>query len=60
MVIDPKKNYIKRVSYPRHLMKGLWKRGVLEEFLDIIKDIDREKAIYWKYKINRYLVYNKK
>lgn len=60
MVIDPKKNYIKRVDYPRHLMKGLWKRGVLEEFLNIIRDMDSEKAMYWKYKINRYLKYNRK
>ncbi|MGL5615431.1 MAG: hypothetical protein ACRDD2_04270 [Sarcina sp.] len=60
MVIDPKKNYIKRVEYPRHLMKGLWKRGVLEEFLDIINDINSEKAMFWKYRINKYLKYNKK
>lgn len=60
MVIDPKKNYIKKVEYPRHLMKGLWKRGVLEDFLDIVKDINSEKSMFWKYKINRYLKYNKK
>lgn len=35
MIIDPKKAYSRKVDYPRHLMKGLCKVGVLDEFLNV-------------------------
>lgn len=54
MVIDPKKAYTRKVDYPRHLMKGLNKIGVLEEFFDGIKKIDQKKAIAWELKFKRY------
>lgn len=38
MVIDPKGSYTRNVSYPRHLMKGLNKLGVLEDFIDFLKE----------------------
>lgn len=47
-VIDPKKCYRRKVSYPRHLMKGLLKYGVLDEFLFFMNNIDREKAELWR------------
>lgn len=36
MVIDPKGSFTRRIPYPRHLMKGLKKLGVLENFLHIV------------------------
>lgn len=57
-VIDPKNNYKKTVKYPRHLMKGLYKRDCLEVFLKYLENRDFEKYTYWKYKIQAYLKYN--
>ncbi len=37
MVIDPKKFYSKERNFPRHLSKGLYKLGVLEDFLEYAK-----------------------
>lgn len=54
MVIDPKKSYTRKVDYPRHLMKGLNKIGVLEEFLKGIDKIDSKRAISWELKFKRY------
>lgn len=54
MIIDPKKAYTRKVDYPRHLMKGLNKVGVLDEFLKGIKKIDSKKAISWELKFRRY------
>ncbi len=54
MIIDPKKAYTRKVDYPRHLMKGLNKIGVLEEFFIGIKEIDSKKAISWELKFKRY------
>lgn len=54
MIIDPKKAYSKKIDYPRHLMKGLSKIGVLEEFLDGIKKIDSRKAVIWELNFRRY------
>ena len=53
-VIDPKQCYKRKVDYPRHLMKGLDGKDVLEEFLRGIYIIDRRKAEEWKKKINLY------
>lgn len=54
MIIDPKKAYTRKVDYPRHLMKGLNKVGVLDEFLKGVKKIDPQKAIAWELKFRRY------
>lgn len=54
MIIDPKKAYKRRVDYPRHLMKGLKRIGVLEEFLYGIGKIDKKKAIIWEEKFQEY------
>ncbi len=55
MVIDPKQCYDKKVNYPRHLMKGLEKAGVLESFLEDIRLIDKKTAIEWEKRYNQYL-----
>ncbi|SFC94726.1 protein kinase [Clostridium uliginosum] len=54
MIIDPKKAYSRKVNYPRHLMKGLKRIGVLEEFLEGISEIDKHKANEWNIKFERY------
>ncbi|MDR3596290.1 protein kinase [Clostridium sp.] len=54
MIIDPKKAYTRKIDYPRHLMKGLNRIGVLEEFFGGIKKIDSKKAISWELKFKRY------
>lgn len=48
MIIDPKKAYERKVDYPRHLMKGLKRLGVLEEFLSEINRINSKKAREWE------------
>lgn len=53
-VIDPKNNYSKEVIYPRHLMKGLNKLGVLDEFLSVVKEESPETYELWNYKIQQY------
>lgn len=58
MIIDPKNNYTKKVQYPRHLMKGLNKRGVLDEFLNVVKQEQPDYYDFWNYKIRRYLENN--
>lgn len=54
MIIDPKKAYSRNVDYPRHLMKGLYKVGVLDEFLTEIRKINLKKATLWELKFLRY------
>lgn len=55
-IIDPKNNYSKRVTYPRHLMKGLYKKGALDGFLVRVIEYDDNRGRYWKNKIDRYLI----
>lgn len=55
MVIDPKQCYKKKVSYPRHLMKGLEKAGVLESFFEDLRLIDKKVAMDWEKRYNQYL-----
>lgn len=55
MVIDPKQCYKRKVNYPRHLMKGLEKAGVLESFLEDIRLIDKKVARDWEKRYNQYL-----
>jgi predicted Ser/Thr protein kinase len=45
MVIDPKKCYSKKRDFPKHLSKGLFKLGVLDSFMNMVKE---EKP--WLYK----------
>lgn len=47
MIIDPKKYYKREIDYPRHLMKGLNKLGMLEFFLDNIREIDKDIVDKW-------------
>ena len=54
MLIDPKKCYSRKISYPRHLMKGLLKLKVLDEFLYYISNIDEKKSLQWRYKFDKY------
>jgi len=54
MIIDPKKAYTRNIDYPRHLMKGLNKIGVLEKFFKGIRKIDSKKAVAWELKFKRY------
>ncbi|HHD2752517.1 TPA: hypothetical protein ACOTG0_001299 [Clostridium perfringens] len=53
-IIDPKNNYKKRVSYPRHLFKGLYKRNELDRFLDYLFKVDKKRAVVWKNKFEEY------
>lgn len=54
-VIDPKNNLTKKVVYPRHLMKGLNKLGVLDEFLFIVKCEYPQIYGLWSSRIYQYL-----
>lgn len=54
MLIDPKKCFKRKVEYPRHLMKGFLKLGVLEEFLVYIEEINKKKGREWRDKFKRY------
>jgi RIO-like serine/threonine protein kinase len=47
MVIDPKKFYSKKRSYPRHLEKGLARLGVLDFFLSVVKQERPKLYNYW-------------
>lgn len=58
MVIDPKQCYRKKVNYPRHLMKGLEKSGVLESFLEDIRLIDKKTAMNWEKRYKQYVQNN--
>ncbi len=53
-IIDPKNNYKKIVTYPRHLMKGLEKREVLDYFLNYVEKRSLRDYIYWKFKFDKY------
>lgn len=58
MVIDPKQCYKRKVSYPRHLMKGLNEINVLNQFLLYVEDFDEKTAIEWRKKIEQYYYKN--
>ncbi|HAT4306966.1 TPA: hypothetical protein I9080_000729 [Clostridium perfringens] len=53
-IIDPKNNYRKRVSFPRHLFKGLFKRDELNRFLNYVAEIDKKRAHIWREKFEIY------
>lgn len=54
-IIDPKNNYSKTVIYPRHLMKGLNKLDVLDEFLLQVKKEDKKYYELWNTRMREYL-----
>lgn len=54
-IIDPKNNYSKTVIYPRHLMKGLNKLKVLDEFLLQVKKEDQKYYDLWSIRMKDYL-----
>lgn len=54
MIIDPKKSYERKVDYPRHLMKGLRRLGVVDKFISEVEKIDNKKAKEWKKKFSEY------
>lgn len=58
IVIDPKQCYKKKIIYPRHLMKGLAKRGYLDTFLNYVKSYDVNLYFLWKRKMSMYLEHN--
>lgn len=53
-VIDPKQCYKRKVSYPRHLMKGLDGINVLAQFLTYIKRFNLKLGNEWEKKMNQY------
>lgn len=53
-IIDPKECYKRKVNYPRHLMKGLEKINVLEDFIEKVKKVDEKTGIEWEKKIKQY------
>lgn len=55
MVIDPKKFYSKKRDFPRHLAKGLYKLGVLDAFLDIVREERPKLYKQWYRKVNDYI-----
>lgn len=54
MIIDPKKFYKRKVNFPRHLMKGFLKLGVLDDFFNALDKIDKRRSRLWKYKFYKY------
>ncbi len=57
-IIDPKNNYKKKVVYPRHLFKGLYKRKELETFFEYVFQIDKARGVFWERKFEKYLENN--
>lgn len=55
MVIDPKKFYSKKRDFPRHLSKGLYKLGVLNFFISIVKEEKPNLYKQWSKKLDEYI-----
>lgn len=55
MVIDPQKFYTKERNFPQHLSKGLFKLGVLDDFLIILKKEEPKLYKMWADKIRVYI-----
>lgn len=55
MVIDPKKFYSKKRDFPRHLSKGLYKLGVLNYFMSVVKKERPKLYNQWHKKIDAYI-----
>ncbi|KEJ00472.1 protein kinase [Clostridium botulinum A2B7 92] len=54
-IIDPKNNYSKTVVYPRHLMKGLNKLKVLDDFLIQVEKEEPKYYDLWSTRMKEYL-----
>ncbi|MET7038980.1 protein kinase [Clostridium botulinum] len=54
-IIDPKNNYSKTVVYPRHLMKGLNKLKVLDDFLIQVEKEEPKYYNLWSTRMKEYL-----
>lgn len=52
MVIDPRGHYTKKLSYPHQMLGGLRNLGVLNKFMNILKEVKRQWYEEWKNKIN--------
>jgi predicted Ser/Thr protein kinase len=55
MIIDPQKFYTKERNFPRHLSKGLYKLGVLDIFLEVLKVEEHSLYKKWAHKIISYV-----
>jgi len=55
MVIDPKKCYSKNRDFPKHLSKGLYKLGVLDSFMLIVKEVRPRLYKNWNVEIEEYI-----
>lgn len=55
MVIDPKKFYSKKRDFPKHLAKGLYKLGVLDDFMEVVKQERPQLYRKWNGKIKEYI-----
>lgn len=55
MVIDPKKFYSKNRNFPKHLSKGLYKLGVLDTFMEIIREERPKLYRKWDLSIKQYI-----
>lgn len=54
-VIDSKGFYTDNRNFPQHLSKGLYKLGVLDFFMKILKEEDPKLYKIWSPKINNYI-----
>ena len=54
-VIDPKNNYSKSMSYPRHLMKGIYKRNQIGIFFYYLREIDGILYEKWRKQFQQYI-----
>lgn len=55
MVIDPKKFYSKKRDFPKHLSKGLYKLGVLDCFMETVREERPKLYNQWNNKISEYI-----
>lgn len=55
MVIDPKKFYSKDRNFPKHLSKGLYKLGVLDTFMEIVRQEKPKLYKKWSLNIKQYI-----
>jgi len=54
-VIDPKKCYSKERDFPRHLSKGFEKLGILDYFMEVVKEKRPKLYRRWFRKIREYI-----
>ena len=55
MVIDPKNFYSRSRSFPRHLSKGLYNLGVLDFFMEVVKQERPKLYKSWRKKVKKYI-----